>query len=64
MHKRFSVDFIFGWLKLPTTIPRIAHILLFEKNILHDNHFSGTVLMIQLLQNSPTYAYIGQNLLS
>ena len=45
-----------------TPIPRITRILVFEKTELRKNHISGTVLMIQLMQNSPTCAYIGQNL--
>ena len=36
-------------------------ILVFEKNALSENRVSGTVLMIQLMRNSPTCAYIGQN---
>ena len=36
-------------------------ILVFGKKALHENRISGTVLMIQLTQNSPTCAYIGQN---
>ena len=44
-----------------TPIPCIVHILGFEKTALHENHVSGTVLMIQLTRNSPTCAYIDQN---
>ena len=42
--------------KWSTPIPHIACILFFEKK-----YISGTVLMIQLMQNSPTCAYISQN---
>ena len=38
-----------------TPIPRIARILVLEKkNALNENRVSGTVVMIQLTQNSPT----------
>ena len=43
-----------------TPIPRIAHILVFEKTMLCKNCISGIVLMIQLMWNSPTCAYIGR----
>ena len=38
-----------------TPIPHIAHILVLRKN-----HVSGTVLMFQLMQKSPTNAYIAE----
>ena len=41
--------------------PPIVRILVYGKNALRENCVSGTVLMIQLTQNSPTWAYIGQN---
>ena len=40
-----------------TPIPRIMCILFFEKTVLRINRVSGTVLMIQLIQNSPAYTY-------
>ena len=45
--------------ELITPIPRIARIL--EKSVTCKNRISGTVLIIQLMQDSPTYTYIGKN---
>ena len=36
-------------------------ILVLRKNVLREFRVSGTVLMFQLMQKSPTNAYIGQN---
>ena len=44
-----------------THIPRIARIMVFERTAIRENFVSGTVLVIQLMQNYPTCTYIGQN---
>ena len=45
-----------------TPIPRIVRLLVCEKNTqLRLNHVSGTVLMIQLTENSPTFGHIRVN---
>ena len=38
----------------PTYSPHSAHFIFFEKKVLCENHVSGTLLMIQLTQISPT----------
>ena len=57
------------WGFLPTYFFQILHLFpallaswFLEKTVLRENRVSGTVLMIQLMQNSTSCAYIGQNL--
>ena len=47
--------------KKSSPIPRIACIWYLKKTALCENRINGTVLMIQLMRNSPTCTYIGQN---